>query len=620
MTVQKLHGRTHRHHHSATQQAFQGPVWAGYGQSSDFLDELILKAERQINGVSAKGKVGHVAAETARVMIPVMSDWDEILSGKLGAGRETSNILFQVLNLKDALWAISLRNRSLEGGFQNYLKGLWNTLSNRNHWVESYEYLKGLNDDQIKQVLGWSDSKHTDIVKEDLSDLRQYLNLASEIETSPEVRGLLASKGKQFGDLLAFLDERTSPTKQILGFGVFPMLGQGIFQYIARPFIESGDTFKAQIAAILGVSLMSTQKFLITDAVWRHIDYSGIDDLAKAATGGRQVALQRLAKIVPFMKVGTLVSHNFSPILQILGFMFNFNGAIGKTESNTFGKVTDFFSSILSVLTPISMLGFALGHLQPLVPHVNEAGVSQKYQAKFANGYNSFGFWANIIGFGAGLVSQIASLYIENNIKKIDEKFKPILTRIQDSLKAEEEKLVIAVKSGKMTKEEAIQKLTTLEEYAKMYLKEKILPVYEAEMKNWKTAQWVVETLSWLSSLGISAQMLTGGLRQSMQKACARMDRAVIDGEKMNLLQAYWATTKRESNNSNAWATLKLLGPGGPLLSPLILGMSFFTDGISTVFGSNSPFAGSNNGLVSAVENFRKSPIYQVATTAGMFV
>ncbi|MGB1032606.1 MAG: hypothetical protein ACPGWM_08315, partial [Flavobacteriales bacterium] len=459
--------------------------------------------------------------------------------------------------------------------------------------VKIWEKLKNcnLNDDaELRSILKVPETKEGKEFLERAKEVTEYFKFYEQ-EAAPALK----KAGTSFNGVLETLTVRNSGTRAIRDFAVFPFLGSLMFNG-GRFFMDAGLTQGAQAAFLGGTALTSAPSFLIADSVVKHLDYKHIEN-------------RYVQALVPLLKIGTILSHTFSPILNMMGIAFDFDGMVNG-KSNAFGKVNNFITTAFDLLRPLSMLGFALGHLSGL-NHVNadhgeldtskrglfgskvyKAKPGEKNFFKYAHLSDKFGFWANMIGFGFWGVSQIASLVIENHEKKVNAMFEPIINELQRRMAMEQEVLKQAVLDGKISKEEAIAHLEESEKAVQGFIKQKLLPAYDKMMEGWKTASWLVNVINWASFLGVSIQMYTGSFRGLLHRTTKRMDGLVkADGTReasMGFREAFFKTA-REQTGGDTMKRIRLWG--GLAVGPFALVFGSLIEGISTIFGQDSPFA-----------------------------
>ncbi|MDX1919444.1 MAG: MucBP domain-containing protein [Candidatus Caenarcaniphilales bacterium] len=408
-----------------------------------------------------------------------------------------------------------------------------------------------------------------------------------------------ANLGMTKEDFFNTVNNRFSLVRQLGAFVFFPALGSGAFQ-IGRFFLQAGAQPLAQLAFLLGTGLASTQSFLIGQTVSKQMTFDHLSP--------------RLKALIPFVQLGTILSHSVAPILNMLGIAFNFEGVIsGGKKDNAFGKVNGFFSNALEMLRPMSMLGFALNHWNGLQGLKAEyKGKETSHAFKLGSKFENFGFIVNMIGFGLWSVSQVVSMFIENHDKQVNAKYEPIIEEIQQKLMMAQEALKQQVIAGKTTKEAAIQKLTQMEAEAKQFVQTELLPAYNLEMEGWKRASWLVGVINWLAFLGVTIQMYSSKPR-GIALAASRIQDAE-PGTK------FWGGVNRIMNKETGGTLQRTMLYGGMTAQLVGLVGSSLLDGVSTVFGQNSPFAKfDQGGLASKAEAARRNPVIGMLLNLSMF-
>lgn len=421
----------------------------------------------------------------------------------------------------------------------------------------------------------------------------------------------LDASGISFHDILANVAKRNSGFRAIRDFVVLPFVGSGAFN-IGRFFMQMGSKPAAQAFFFAGMGLSSAPSFLIAENVSKHMTFEHL-----VVEGGKHKWLNLLP---PFIRLGTILSHTISPLLNMLGIAFNFDGFVsGGKDSNLFGKVTGFLNNIFELLRPMSMLGFALNHLSGM----NKTKIDYKEGTnlfKTSMAHEKLGFWVNMVGFSLWSVSQVASMFIEHHQKQVNAEFEPIIQEIQERLMAEQSHLKEAVIKGKITKEAAIERLTKLEAEAKQFIQEKLLPQYDEQMKGWKTASWAVDLINWLAFLGVNVQMYTGGLWRTASNAAQKMDAPnAVDkaGKPLTFFKAFQQSLFSENQGNKMQSFIKVGGIGLGLTG---LVAQTLLDGVSTVFGANSPFAGlDKKGFGNIAEDIKRNPVFSLFMNMFMF-
>ncbi|MDJ0626291.1 MAG: hypothetical protein QNJ31_08010 [Candidatus Caenarcaniphilales bacterium] len=476
--------------------------------------------------------------------------------------------------------------------------------------VKIWEKLKACKTDkEIKEVLriGIGNKKE----ERPIDDVKYVINYFKDFEERHQAE--LKNKGSSFNEVLKAMGHRSSGFRQIRDFAILPFFGSLLFN-AGQGLMGMGIGPGAQAAFLSGTALTSASSFLIAESVANHLDFKNINN-------------QYIRALVPFIKVGTILSHTVAPILNMFGIAFDFKG-LTTGESNAFGKVNDFVSTAFSLLSPLSMLGFALNHLSSLNKVKESYGTPTKgtgflgekiftpkkgheHLFKFSSGADKFGIWVNMIGFAFWGISQVASLIIENHEKSVNKKFEPIIDELHRRLEMEQEQLIKAVKSGQITQEEAIAYYEQTEKEAQQFIQQQLLPAYDAQMKGWKTASWATKVVSWLSFLGVSIQMYTGSLRNIGNLTAQYRDSG------MTLGKAFKQSIQRLTQDD---MLKKIRVYGGMAVGPIALVFGSLIEGISTIFSEDSPFTQSGkNGVAQFAENIRKNPMYELFQSMAMF-